>query len=119
MKNYDNRVIGNFIGLCYRMASLIDEKGEMGDEFTLTSLGMGYRAASGVLRNGIMAVIDLEANYHQEKEKANLAKIGEDEMHDFIVDIFGDEDIYTINDEAKSRMKKLVEEINREEACGE
>ncbi len=109
MKNLDQ-----LLSLCHELADYIDSRGESGDNFTLCGLGLGYRVTSGYLREGMKAMIDLEEAYHQAIEEKKLAMIDRDQMRDFIMDVFGDKEVYTLCDKYKERIKKFVEEINEE-----
>ena len=103
--------LDEFIALCYKISEYIDDCGESDDHFTLDAFGLGYRAASDRIRNGIIAVIELSRECRNERERAKLAKIGENEMRNFMVEIFGDEDFYTVNDEIKDSIKKAARDI--------
>lgn len=103
--------LGDFIALCYKISEYIDDCGENGDHFTLDAFGLGYKAASDRIRNGIIAVIELSRECRYEREHAKLAKIGKEEMRDFMVEIFEDEEIYTVNDEIKESIKKAARDI--------
>ena len=75
---------------------------------------LGYRALSGILRCGCKEIIDLQNNYHGAIEAKNLAKIGEKEAHDVLEEMFGDREVYTINDKDKERIKAFVRSIQDE-----
>lgn len=106
----DNR-LGDFIGLCYKIADYIDDCGENDNPFTTDAFGLGYRAASDRIRNGIIAVIELVRECRKERDKARYARIQEEAIRDFLTDIFGDEEIYCVNDEIKAEIKKAAREI--------
>ena len=105
---YDS--ITRMIQVCLDIANLSDEHGEK-DERILDELGLGYRALSGILRMGCKDVIDLQNSYHAAVAAKNIAKIGEDEAHDFLEEVFGDREPYTINETDKNRIKAFVKSI--------
>jgi transcriptional regulator with XRE-family HTH domain len=95
------------------LANVADERGEV-DKPYFEELGLGYRALSGILRRGCKEIIDLQNNYHGAIEAKNLAKIGEKVAHDFLEEMFGDREVYTINDKDKERIKAFVRSIQDE-----
>lgn len=66
-----------FMGVCLDIAEFYDVKGEKGNHFVddemLKAIGLGYRALSGYLRQGVTDVIKLQGEYHASKEKAYYA----------------------------------------------
>ena len=77
-------------------------------------LGLGYRALSGILRRGCKEIIDLQNSYHGAIESKNLAEIAEKDAHDILEEMFGDRELYTINDKDKERIKAFVRSIQDE-----
>lgn len=106
----DNR-LGDFIGLCYKIADYIDDCGENEDRFTKDAFGLGYKTASDRIRNGIVSVIELGKECRRQRDRARYAKVQEEAIRDFLTDIFGDEEIYCVNDEIKAAIKKAAQEI--------
>ena len=103
--------IYRFLSICIELADLVDENGESGREVYNKELGLGYRALSSYLRKGVQEVIDLQAKYHGAVASKTLAEIGKKEAHDFLEDVFGDREPYTINDKDKERIKAFVKSI--------
>ena len=101
------------IQICLDIANIADEKGEK-NERVLEELGLGYRALSGILRRGCKEIIDLQNSYHAAIEAKNLAEIGEKSVLDFTEAVFGDREIYCINDKDKERIKAFVRQIEAE-----
>lgn len=68
MKNNLHR----FLAICLDIAEYYDTKCEKNDFFfddDLTKeLGLGCKALSGYMRNGVKEVIELQSNYHTRKE---------------------------------------------------
>lgn len=69
---------------------------------------LGYRALSQYLRQGVKAIIDMQDAYANAKKEMNLATSSEQEARNFLKDIFGDEDIDSISDENKAKIKEFV-----------
>ena len=108
-----NDYITRLVQICLDIANIADERGETGEPY-FEELGLGYRALSGILRRGCKEIIDLQNNYHGAIEEKNLAKIGEKEAHDVLEEMFGDREVYTINDKDKERIKEFVKSIQDE-----
>lgn len=106
--------IYRFLSICLELADLVDENGESGQDTYNKELGIGYGVLSGYLRKGVHEVIDLQAKYHGAVASKNFAEIGEKEAHDFLEDVFGDREPYTINEEDKKRIKAFVKSIMEE-----
>lgn len=104
-------VMNIFLRYALDVANIVDEKGEAGEEIIIPGLGVGYRVLSSYFRQGVKEVIDLQAKYHSAVESKNLAEIGDKEAHDFLEDVFGDREPYTINEEDKKRIKAFVQQI--------
>lgn len=105
--------VTRLVQVCLDIANVADERGEA-DKPYFEELGLGYRALSGILRRGCKEIIDLQNNYHGAIEAKNLAKIGEQEAHDILEEVFGDREVYTINDKDKERIKAFVMSIKDE-----
>ena len=111
--------IGRFLKICIELAELIDTRGENGEEVYCKELGMGYRVASAYLRRGVKEVIDLQSSYHGAIASKKYSEIGEKQAHDFLEEVFGDREPYTINDKDKGRIKAFVKSIMDEWERGE
>ena len=107
-------VMNIFLRYALDMANIVDEKGEAGEKIIIPELGIGYRVLSSYFRQGVKEVIDLQAKYYGAIASKNLAEIGEKEAHDFLEDVFGDREPYTINDKDKERIKAFVKSIMEE-----
>ena len=110
--------ITRLVQICLDIANVADERGEV-DKPYFEELGLGYRALSVILRRGCKEIIDLQNNYHGAIKEKNLAKIGEKEAHDVLEEMFGDREVYTINDKDKGRIKAFVKSIMDEWEKGE
>jgi len=105
--------VTRLIQICLDIANMSDESGEKKEQF-LPELGLGYGALSRSLRDGCKGVIELQDRYHRAVQSRNLAKISEKDAHDFLEDVFGDREPYTINDRDKERIKEFVASIKAE-----
>lgn len=109
--------MNKMLELCLNIANLIDDWGheeKPAARLITDELGLGYRALSTSLREGVKAVIDLQARYRGAIETADLAKFGEKCARDFLEDVFGDRDIDSINDSDKERFRELYKKIRKE-----
>jgi len=102
--------------LCLNIANLCDRAAEVDGikEYISENLGLGYRALSVDLRRGVKSMIDFQDMYSSAVEKKNLAECGEQSARDFMIDIFGDEDIDAINDKDKSCIRDFVQQIYKQ-----
>jgi hypothetical protein len=109
--------MNKMLELCLNIANLIDDWGheeKPAARLIEDELGLGYRALSTSLREGVKDVVDLQARYRGAIETADLAKFGEKCARDFLEDVFGDRDIDSINDSDKERFRKLYKKIRKE-----
>lgn len=102
--------ITNLIKICLDIANIADRKDEEGNAY-LEDLGLGYRALSISLQQGAKAVIDLQDDYSKALEDRGYAETGEKEARDFLLEVFGDQEIDTINENDKQRIKDFVKDI--------
>lgn len=107
--------LNRFLQLCLDIAERYDNKGDenhnwFGDDLT-KDLGLGYRAMTGYLRNGVAEVIKLQGEIHSTRERIYFSKLDTDNMRSFLIDIFGDEEPESLNDEIKVKIRKAVHEI--------
>ena len=105
--------VTRLVQVCLDIANIADERGEA-DKPYFEELGLGYRALSGILRRGCKEIIDLQNSYHGAIESKNLAEIAEKDAHDILEEMFGDRELYTINDKDKERIKAFVMSITDE-----
>lgn len=94
--------------LALKIANIVDRHGENGDFSFADELGLGYRALSQYLRQGVKAIIDIQENYSNAKERMNLSESSEREARDFLKDIFGDEDVDSLPEEQKVKIRDYV-----------
>ena len=97
--------------ICLRMANVIDRHGENGDYEFADEVGMGYLALSGYLRDGVKAIADMQMNYSEAVSQKNLAELSESGAREYLKDIFGDEDVDSLNETYKARIKEFVQSL--------
>lgn len=109
--------MNRMLELCLNIANLIDEWGHEENpavRLITDELGLGYRALSTSLREGVKEAVDLQARYRGAIETADFAKCGEKYARDFLGDVFGDRDIDSLNDSDKERFRELYKKIRKE-----
>ena len=94
--------------LSLKIANIVDRHGENRDFAFADEIGLGYRALSQYLRQGVKAIIDIQEAYSNAKERTELAELSERDSRDFLKDIFGDEEVDSLNDEYKSKIRAFV-----------
>ena len=107
--------VNNMLKICLNIADYYDNKGDtdkdfLNDELT-RELGLGYRALANDLRKGVQEVITLQANYHSACAQRNYQKAVQESQKEYLLDVFGDEEPYSINDKDKQRIKEFVQSI--------
>lgn len=102
--------INYLVKICLDIANIADRHGEK-DKPYLDELGLGYRALSRSLRRGVKAVIDLQDDYSKALEYQSYAEIGEKAARDFLQEVFGDEEIDTINEKDKQKIKEFTQQL--------
>ena len=100
-----------FIAECIQLADMVDERKEtpFADE-----VRTGYAAFSGILRQGVKEIIDLKQNLYAARERAEAARISEEDARNFLEECFGDREIDSINEEDRKRILFLCDKIRRE-----
>ena len=110
--------INRFLKIALDIADYYDNKGDNDHEFLddgLTKdLGLGYRALTNYIRKGVQEVISLQMNYHNACHQRNYEKSIQESQKDYLLDVFGDEEPYSINDKDKQRIKEFVQSIFKE-----
>lgn len=107
--------LNNMLKICLNIADYYDNKGNEDEDFLddgLTKeLGLGYRALTNYLRKGVQEVISLQMNYHNACFERNYEKSIQESQKEYLLDVFGDEEPYSINDKDKQRIKEFVHSI--------
>lgn len=119
--------INNFLKIALDIADYYDNKGNNSEDFLddemTKKIGLGYRALTSYLRKGVQEVITLQSNYHKACEQRNYEKSIQESQKEYLLDVFGDEEPYSINDKDKQRIKEFVQSIfaewNKENEDGE
>lgn len=107
------RDMNDFIKLCLDIAYIIDKKGYDSHHY-FEELHTGWKVLSDGLRQGVQACICMQSMYYIKAEEAELAKVGEQEARDFLRECFGDEEIFTIGDEYKRRIREFCNNLEKE-----
>ena len=107
--------LNNMLKICLNIADYYDNKGDkdadfLDDELT-KEIGLGYRSLTNYLRKGVQEVISLQTNYHNAFHQMNFEKSIQESQKDFLLDVFGDEEPYCINDKDKQRIREFVQSI--------
>lgn len=105
--------INRFLAICLDVAEYYDRKGEKENHFItddemLKTLGLGYRAFSGYIRNGVSEVITLQGDLHTERERLHFSD-SKAELIDRIIPYL-DPDL-----DSKEAIKKIRDIISGEE----
>ena len=107
--------INNFLKIALNIADYYDNKGNNDEDFLedemTKEIGLGYRALTSYLRKGVQEVITLQSNYHKACEQRNYEKSIQECQREYLLDVFGDEEPYSINDKDKQRIKEFVQSI--------
>ena len=107
--------LNNMLKICLNIADYYDNKGDTDENFLddgLTrELGLGYRALTNYLRKGVQEVISLQMNYHSACAQRNIEKSIQESQKEYLLNVFGDEEPYSINDKDKQRIKEFVQSI--------
>ena len=107
--------LNNMLKICLNIADYYDNKGDTDKDFIdddLTKeLGLGYRALANYLRKGVQEVITLQSNYHRACHERNYQEDIQKSQKEYLLDVFGDEEPYSINDKDKQRIKEFVQSI--------
>lgn len=113
MKRFE--IVG-LCGICLKLAELIDRRTDEQNQNDkiLNDLGLGCRAFTSYLRNGVKGIVDLQNDYTRALDKAQYAKISENQARDMLEDIFGDREADSLNDELKEKIKTYVSELLKE-----
>ena len=115
MKYTENGDIGALLSLCYRIADWVDDECEQGNNITMDTLGAGGRVVSARLRAGAVSVIKLNADLHRARERERFQKIDANSCREMIIDIFGDETAVDLTDEMKSKIRKYVSDLMKDD----
>lgn len=108
-----NKKINRFIQICLDIADVVDEQGKECNNFCIDNLGCGYKVISGYLRRGVQEVIELQSSYHHIKEMKEFAEYSEKEARAVLLDIFGDEELDSLNDDDYTKIKAFCAELRK------
>lgn len=104
----------SLVGILMKMACIIDRHGENGDSQFADEIGMGYLALSSYLRDGVKAIVDMQMEYSEAIANKQIAELSEQYARNYLKEIFGDEDIDSINERYKLKIKEFVQSLFNE-----
>ena len=109
---FDSKELHRFLSICLDIAEWVDIKKEaetnwIGSEMCEV-IGIGCRSLSSRLRKGVRQVIFLQENYHSAKERLGFAETENNDTRNYFIDVFGDEEPYSFNDEDKEKIKAFI-----------
>ena len=110
MSRIDNRIV-KLIEIMLNLADIADEKQETPFD---REMGLGYRAFTGYIREGIKQIIDLRRDYFSAKDCEEYAKMELKSNEEVLEKIFGRTDLDVYNDDELARFKTLADEIQKE-----
>lgn len=103
--------IVQLIGIMLNLADIADEKQETPFE---SEMGLGYRALTAYIREGVKDIINLKRDYFTACEKEKYAKMDLKSNEEILEKIFGRTDLEIYNDNEIARFKALADEIKKE-----
>ena len=93
------------------LANIADEKQETPFD---AEMGLGYRAFTHYIRNGVEEIVRLQHDYYAACESKEYAELGLKSNEETLEKIFGRTDIDVYNEEELVRFKALADEIQKE-----
>lgn len=107
-------MVNRIIQILLQLADLADEKKESPFD---KELGLGYRAFSSYVREGVIQIINLQDDYSRSKENEEYAKKLYEEDMKGLEKLFGRTDPFDFYTEDElARIKTVAEEITAENA---
>ena len=111
----DWKKLNRFLQICLDIAEWHDKRGDedhywYGGEL-VKDIGLGYKALTGYLREGVKIVINLQGKCHYAEERRWIAESSEQDKQEFMREVFGEDEPETWNDEIKDKFKKAAREI--------
>lgn len=111
MKTRSSNDIARLIEIMLNLADIADERQET--PFA-AEMGLGYRAFTTYIRNGVKEIIDLKSNYYSACESKEYAKMELKNNEEILQKVFGRTDLEVYNDDEIARFKALADEIEKE-----
>lgn len=110
----DWKKINRFLQVCLDIAEWHDKKGEedrdwQGGEMT-EGIGLGYKAMTSYLRNGVQEVVKLQDKYHTTKERQLWVESNAKSKIEFLAELFGEEDPEEFSDKVKIKFRQAARE---------
>lgn len=101
--------VNELIKICLRSASVVDEY-ELINQYC-KDMGLGIRSYSGYVREGVKAVIDLQAENMRLKDKVERLEDNIEDMESFLEDVIDVEDIHFLKPEDKAKIKAYTNQM--------
>lgn len=101
--------VNKLIEICLRSASVVDEY-ELINRYC-TDMGLGRRSHSSYVREGVKAVIDLQAENMHLKDKVEHLEDNIEDMESFLEDVIDVEDIHFLKPEDKAKIKAYINQM--------
>ena len=109
--------VNKVIEILLNLANIADEKEETPFD---KEMGLGYRAFTGYIREGVQGIIKLQSDYYSACYSRDMAKEELKDNKELLKRIFGTTDITEYNDEDIAKIKAVVKEIEKQwESDGE
>lgn len=103
--------INKLIKIMLDLADISDEKQETPFD---REMGLGYRAFTGYVRNGVEEIIRLKSEYYSVRESKEYAKMCLKDNEEMLEKIFRRTDLDVYTDEEIARFRALADEIQKE-----
>ena len=101
--------VNKLLDICLRSASIVDEY-EFINQYC-SDMGLGIRSYSRYVRDGVKAVIDLQAENIRLKDKVERLEDSIEDMKSFLKDVIDVEYIHFLEPEDKAKIKAYTNKL--------
>ncbi len=102
--------VNKVIKIMLDLANIADEREETPFD---KEMGLGYRAFTGYIREGVQGIIKLQSDYYTACEMRDRAKEDLKDYEELLNRIFGTTDVTEYNDEEIAKIKAVVAAIEK------
>ncbi len=102
--------VNKVIEILLNLANIADEKKETPFD---KEMGLGYRAFTGYIREGVQGIIKLQSDYYTACEMRDRAKEDLENNEELLKRIFGTTEVTEYNDKEIEKIKAVVAEIEK------